>query len=200
MLSEAGRTRVEEAVREAETGTAGEIVVVLARQAGSYKSIPLVYALVGALATPWPLLMLTAWPAVRIFTLQALAASVLLALPAVFGLGLVPHRLKRARAQAAARREFRNRGMADTRGRTGILLYMAVAERYAEVIGDVTIADRVAEAEWRDVIDALVAGMAAGRIDEAMVAAVGRIGSILARHVPPGVDDRDELPNRIVVV
>lgn len=200
MLSEAERRRVEEAVRSAERNTAGEIVVVMARSAGTYKSVPLVYALLGALVTPWPLLLLTDAPAARIFTAQAAVMLACLALSFLLGPAAVPHRLKRARARAAAAREFLARGMDDTRGRTGILLYVAGAERYAEVLGDVGISERVAEPEWRGVIETLVAGMAEDRSADALVAAVAAIGAILERHVPPGAIDEDELPNRVVLL
>lgn len=200
MLTGPERDRVEEAVREAERGTSGEIVVVLARQAAGYRSVTLLYGLLGGLLTPWPLILATAMPAARIFAAQLAVTLAALAIAAWFGPALVPRSVKRDRARAAARREFASRGMADTRGRTGVLLYVAAAEHYAEVVGDVTISGRVSEAEWRAVIEALVSAMAAGRTADALVAAIGRIGTILARHVPPGADDRDELPNRVVLV
>lgn len=115
-------------------------------------------------------------------------------------LALVPGVWKRARAREAAEREFVARGLADTRGRTGILLYVAEAEHFAEVIGDVAISSRVNEAAWREVIEALVAAFRAGRRTDGLVAAIGRIGAILAEHVPPGSDDMDELPNRVVLL
>lgn len=200
MLSEDGRNRVEIAVREAERGTAGEIVVVLARQAASYKSVPLLYGLVGALLVPPILIDGTDLPAIRIFAVQLVVALAVVGLALLGGSALVPARLRRTRARAAAAREFLSRGMADTRGRTGVLLYVALAERYAEVVGDRTIAGRVDPAAWRDIIEALVAAMGEGRTADALVAAVERIGAVLARHVPPGADDTDELPNRIVLL
>lgn len=200
MLSAAERERVEAAVRHAEEGTAGEIVVVLARQAAAYKSVPPIYALVTALLVPWPLMLLTELSTPRIFTWQVTAALVVLALASWLGVKAAPPVLRRAQARAAAAREFRNRGMADTRGRTGVLLYIALAEHYAEVLGDLTISGRVEEDEWRGVIEALATEMAAGHRTDAIVAAVERIGAILARHVPPGTDNRDELPNRVVLV
>ena len=103
-------------------------------------------------------------------------------------------------ARSAAAREFASRGMTDTRGRTGILLYVAAAEHYAEVLGDVGIAQRVSEEEWKGVIETLVATMRDGPPADALVAAVEEIGAILARHVPPEAEHRDELPNRVVVV
>ena len=200
MLSPAERDRVEEAVRRAEAGTAGEIVVMIARQAGSYKSEPLLYGLFVALLVPWLLVLLTALSTPRILTLQAAVVALVMAAASFLGPHAVPWRLRRLRARAAAAREFASRGMTDTRGRTGVLLYVAVAEHYAEVLGDVGIAQKVEEAEWRGVIEALVAAMGTGRRADAVVAAVERIGTILARHVPPDAEDRDELPNRVVVV
>lgn len=200
MLSPAERDRVEEAVRRAEAGTAGEIVVMIARQAGSYKSEPLLYGLFVALLVPWLLVLLTALSTPRILTLQAAVVALVMAAASFLGPHAVPWRLRRLRARAAAAREFASRGMTDTRGRTGVLLYVAVAEHYAEVLGDVGIARKVEEAEWRGVIEALVAAMGTGRRADAVVAAVERIGTILARHVPPDAEDRDELPNRVVVV
>ena len=200
MLSPAERDRVEEAVRRAEAGTAGEIVVMIARQAGSYKSEPLLYGLFVALLVPWLLVLLPALSTPRILTLQAAVVALVMAAASFLGPHAVPWRLRRLRARAAAAREFASRGMTDTRGRTGVLLYVAVAEHYAEVLGDVGIAQKVEEAEWRGVIEALVAAMGTGRRADAVVAAVERIGTILARHVPPDAEDRDELPNRVVVV
>ncbi|TDR93079.1 TPM domain-containing protein [Enterovirga rhinocerotis] len=200
MLKPSERDRIEQAVRDAESGTAGEIVVVLARQAGRYKTEPLVYALLCALIAPWPLLFLTQLSAARIFTLQATIAALVLALASLLGPLAVPPALRRLRARTAAAREFASRGMADTRGRTGILLYVALAEHYAEVVGDLTIAERVDEAEWKGVIEALVEEMASDNTVDAIAVAVERIGAILSRHVPPEADDRDELPNRVVIV
>lgn len=200
MLSEEARDRVEAAVRDAERGTSGEIVVVLARRAGSYKSVPLAYGFAAALATPWPLILFSALSAARIFAIQLAVALVVIAGAAWAGMSAVPGSVRRDRARAAALREFAHRGMADTRGRTGVLLYVAAAERYAEVVGDVTISARVGEAEWHGVIEALQADMTAGRTADALVAAIGRIGEILARHAPPDQDDRDELPNRVIVI
>ncbi len=200
MLSGPERDRVETAVRAAERDTSGEIVVVLVRQASRYRSLPLLYGLLAGALAPWPLIAFTGWPAAEIVAMQIGIALAVVVLGSLLPPRFVPGPLGRARAREAAAREFVNRGMADTRGRTGVLLYVAVAERYAEVVGDVAIAGRVDEAEWRAVIEALVTRMAAGQAGDALIAAIAEIGAILARHVPPGEADRDELPNRIVLL
>lgn len=202
MLTASERLDVEAAVRRAEATTAGEIVVVATRQAGRYRSVPLVYGLATALLSPWPLLLWSDLSVTRIVVAQlALTlAALLVTAPARYRACLAPPAWRRARAREAAAREFVARGMADTRGRTGVLLFVAEAERYAEVVGDVGIAGRVDEADWRAVIDRLVPALADGRRGAGLAAAVAAIGDILARHVPPGEADTDELPNRVVVL
>ena len=100
MLTLADRERISAVIREVEAETAGEIVVVVSRAAASYRSVPLLYGLLGALATPWPLIWLTYLSATRIFLVQiiiALALMVAFSWPAR-RFALVPGFIKRARA------------------------------------------------------------------------------------------------------
>ncbi|HEX8167584.1 MAG TPA: TPM domain-containing protein [Beijerinckiaceae bacterium] len=202
MLDAADRERIAAAIREAEARTAGEIVVVVARQAGSYRSVPLLYALVGALAAPWPLIRLTDLSAAGIFIVQL---AVALAVAAAFSWpgrrpALVPRSIRRARAHEAAAREFLARGLTRTRERTGVLIFVALAERYAEVIADAGIAGRVDPAVWRDTVAELIEALRAGRAGDGLMSAVRRVGAILAEHAPPPADDADELPNKVIVI
>ena len=202
MLNPAERERIAEAVREAELGTVGEIVVVVARQASAYRSTVFLYARVAALLAPWPLIAATELSASRIVLAQTAAAVLAALVVAVPGwrLALVPRFLKRARAHEAAAREFAARGLTRTRARTGVLVYVAAAEHYAEVIADAGIAERVDPAVWRDTIEELVAALAAGRAADGLAVAVARIGAILAAHAPPPPDDTDELPNKVILI
>jgi putative membrane protein len=202
MLSAADRERVAAAIRAAEANTAGEIVVVVARQASGYRSVALLYALLGALVAPWPLIAFSELPAGRIFILQLAVALVLTIAFSWAGrrLALVPRWLKRARAREAAAREFLARGLTRTRGRTGVLIFVAVAERYAEVIADAGISDKVDPSVWRDTITELVGALRASQAADGLIAAVARVGAILAEHAPPGAADADELPNKVILI
>jgi putative membrane protein len=104
------------------------------------------------------------------------------------------------RAREAAAREFAARGLTRTRGRTGVLLYVAVAERYAEVIADTGLAQAADEAVWREIITELVAALTGGRAADGLVEAVARIGRVLAECAPRRADDADELPNKVIVI
>lgn len=197
-LDAAARQRIEAAVAEAERRTSGEIVVVVAARASRYRSFPVGLALAAALAVPWPLVALTAWSTGRVLAVQALATLVVLAAARLSGDRLVPQATRRRRAREAAARTFWTRGFDRTRGRTGVLIYVAAAERYVDVLADRSVADRVPEAAWRETVAALAVSLAAGDAEGGLVAAVRSVGVILAAHAPPGRDG-DELPNAVVV-
>ena len=201
MITAEERERLASAIRDAEARTAGEIVVV-AGQASGYRTVPVLWALLAALAVPWPLIWIATLGPSRIFQMQLLAAlalSVVLSLPKR-RYALVPGFMKRARAHEAALREFVGRGLTRTRERTGVLIYVAAAEHYAEILADTGIADRVDEGVWRETIADLIDAIKAGRAADGLIAAVRRVGSILADHAPPRTDDADELPNKVILL
>ena len=200
MLTDEERDRVAVAIREAERRTAGEIVVVVAARASAYRSVPLLYALLGGLAAPWPLIWLTALSAARIFALQLIVALVVLILFSLPKRSYVPGFMRHARCREAAAREFAARGLARTRGRTGVLIYVAAAEHYAEVVADAGIAAHVDETVWRDIIAKLVAALRTGQPADGLATAVNRVGEVLAQHAPPRGDNRDELSNKVILV
>ncbi|MBN9471761.1 MAG: TPM domain-containing protein [Bosea sp.] len=202
MLNSGDRDAIAEAVREAERRTSGEIVVVIDRAAGSYLAVPVVLALTAALFVPWPLLALTMTSAPRIFLLQLIAAALLLAVLLWYGRGgrFVPGFVKRRHAHETALREFTARGLTQTRGRTGVLLYVAVQERYAEIVADAGIDGKIDEASWKGIIEPLLGAAREDRLREGLEVAVRAIGEVLAAHAPPVADDVDELPNKVVIL
>lgn len=163
ILTESERTRIAQAIGRAEAGTAGEIVVLVAARAGLYRSPALALALAVALALPWPLILLTHFSAAEIALAQA--GGVLAALAATLNervrIALTPRPWRHERARAAARHEFLAHGLPATRGRTGVLIYVALAERYAEIVADSAVRARIPDGEWRAVLSALLD--AAGR-------------------------------------
>ncbi|MCA0423777.1 MAG: hypothetical protein LCH61_10700 [Proteobacteria bacterium] len=201
-LTREDRARVAAAIAKAESQTSGEIVCVFARQASDYRAIPVLWAAVLAFALPWPLLRLTSLDAATIHLVQ-LATFIVLAvllslLPA--RMALVPRFIRRNRARRAARDQFVTQELYRTANRTGCLIYVANAEHYAEVLADKGIADHVDPAVWRSAIEALTDGLTAGRAADGLVEAVEICGGVLATHCPPASVDRNELPDRLIVL
>jgi len=201
-VSEQDRARISTAIRAAEKKTSGEIVCVLAQSSSDVTALPILVAAVVALALPWLLVALTAMSVHRILVLQVLvfvALALVLCVPQV-RVALVPRRARRAVAHRAALEQFTIRGIARTKNRTGILIFVSLAEHYARIIADVGIAGRVPQSEWQGAIDALVAHMKYGRIADGFIIAIEVCGRVLATHFPRTETSRDELPDRIYLI
>lgn len=202
-LSEQDRARIASAIRASEARTTGEIVCVLARTSSSDAvGVPVMLAAVIALALPWMLMSLTAAPLQLMLSLQLLAFFGLLAvfcLPRV-RVALLPRAARRALAHRAAMEQFVSRGIARTRERTGILIFVSLAERYARIVADEGIASRVPREEWQGAIDVLRGHMREGHIADGFVTAIDRCGAVLAAHFPLVEGERSELPNRIYLI
>ncbi len=192
---------VSAAIQAAEKRTSGQIVCVLAHASSDYAHIPILWASALALATPWPLINYTPWSVQRIFLIQLLVfivAAIVFSLTPL-RLALVPRGVRRARAHRAALEQFVVRRIANTRNRSGILIFVSLAERYARIIADDGIAQKVQASEWQAAIDVLRDNMRAGRVARGFTAAIERCGVVLAAHAPPD-GSPNELPDRLYVL
>jgi putative membrane protein len=192
---------VSAAIREAEKHTCGQLVCVLAHSSSAYAYVSILWASVLALAAPLLLILFTQWSVQRIYLLQLaifiVTGFLLTWLPLRFA--LVPRALKRARAHRAALEQFVVRGISRTKNRTGVLIFVSLAEHYARIIADEGIAAKVHPAEWQAAIDALTAHMRDGQIAAGFTAAIARCGDLLATHAPPD-GSGNELPDRLYVM
>jgi putative membrane protein len=200
-FTKADHDAVSAAIREAEQRTCGQLVCVLAQTSSAYVHIPILWASVLALITPWPLIVFTQWSVERIFMTQ-LAVFIVAGLAFSFmplRLALVPRAVKRARAHRAALEQFMLRGITRTKNRSGVLIFVSLAEHYARIIADEGIAAKVGNAEWQLAIDALTAHMRDGRIAAGFTAAIERCATVLAAHAPPD-GSPNELLDRLYVI
>jgi putative membrane protein len=189
------------AIAAAEKNTSGQLVCVLAHASSDYVHVPIIWASVLALLTPWPLIEFTEWSVERIFLIQ-LVVFIVFAL--IFSwmplrLALVPRAVRRARAHRAALEQFVLRRVAHTKNRTGVLIFVSLAERYARIVADEGIAQKVPGSEWQGAIDALVSHIRAGRVAAGFTAAIERCGAVLAAYAPAD-GYANELPNRLYVM
>lgn len=212
--------QVTAAVAQAELGTSGEIVTVVARRSDKYHDVAAHY---GLLASLFVLALLSVWPGLAeaclapfhdewaegydlraLFTvalvLSALAwlivRLVLNAMP--LRLALTPRATKARRVRARALDLFRTAAEHRTVGGTGVLLYLSLDEHRAELIADESIHSRVAPDVWGAAMAALVTEVKQGRPGAGMAEAVRQIGLVLATHFPRAGDDRNELPDRLI--
>ena len=202
LIADHDMQRIADAISAAERKTSGEIVAVVTPQSSSYLYAPVLWAAVMALTVPWPLIKLTWWPATWIYLAQLATFLVLLGalFPKPIRRHLVPKSLKTSLARRRAREQFLVQNLHTTRGRTGVLIFVSVAERHAEILADAAIDARVPAGTWQGIVDTLTAEIGAGRPADGFIAAVTEIGQHLSRHFPPGSGDANELPNHLIVL
>jgi putative membrane protein len=202
LVAEADQRRIAAAITEAERATSGEIVAMIAPQSASYLHVPFLWAALVALAVPWPFVFWTWWPIQHIYLVQlatfaALAAALM---PMPVRLALVPRKVKHARAHRRAVEQFLAQNLHTTIGQTGVLIFVSVAERFAEIIADAAIHQKVPEETWQAIVADLTAHIGKGEAGEGFVRAIRAVGEHLARHFPPETQPRPGLSNHLIVL
>ena len=221
-LTQADHDRVTQAVAAAEAGTDGEIVTVVAGESDAYHDVALHWAVLGmllalAVLATWPGLVdtlhtLVADPWSEAPTTRAALTTALIVAAVAFLLGrilfewrplrmaLTPRATKARRVRRRAMTLFRASAEHRTRARTGVLLYLSLAEHRAELIADAAIHSKVAPEVWGEAMAALIERLRDGRPGDGMAEAVARVGIVLAEHFPRSHDDTNELPDRLIVL
>ena len=94
---------------------------------------------------------------------------------------------------------FERLGMHKTAARNGALVYISVTDRKLALIGDRGIHERVGEAYWQGLVDAVRGRMRQQQSRDGLIHAIAEVGRTLGRHFPRRPDDRDELPDDVSV-
>ena len=202
LINSDGQQRIAAAISTAEQKTSGEIVAVVAADSSAYLYVPFMWAALVALLVPWPFIHFTWMTMQSVWLIQLFVFVALLALimyrPIRFA--LVPKSTKRLRAHRRAIEQFLAQNLHTTEGRTGVLVFVSVAERYAEILADAGIHKKVTSAEWQGIVDQLTTAIGDGRSTDGFVDAINAIGVKLALHFPPGSADPPRLPNHLIVL
>lgn len=110
--------------------------------------------------------------------------------------------------QAALARECEHRaelelfasGARSTAGRTGVLIFVSMAEHRAVVLADEAIAKRLPESTWETLLKELLTDIRADKMGDGFVKAIGAMGEKLAPLFPPAEVNHDEISNRLRIL
>jgi putative membrane protein len=203
VLSEADRAAVRAALAEAEKRTVGEILPVVVERSDPHPAAEwlaaLAFLLVGsALLAPWlpwhhPALLLLAQ-----FVMGAVGFGLARVLPGFKRLFVFEDRANRV-AMEQAFQEFYANGLHKTEAATGVLIFVSLFEHRVVVMGDEGIDTKVNTEWWNAVNEAVLAGVRRGSLRDGLIEGVRRASDVLAEHFPWREDDRDEIPNRVIV-
>ncbi len=202
IISDTEKLDVENAITKAENKTSAEIVAVIARASAGYYYVPYMWGALVALAVPWPLIHWTWMPVQSIYIIQLAVFAGLTLILHYPGLrfALVPRSVMRNRAHQRAMQQFVAQDIYTTAGHTGVLIFVSVAERYAEIVVDSAVHQLVPDEEWKSIIDQLTAEIGQGHAAKGLIEAIRRTGEHLATHFPPSAAKENLLPNHLVMI
>lgn len=222
LIDAAARERVRAAVAAAEASTACELVPVVATASGRYDRAEDVCGL--WLACLAAVAVWLAWPHAAAAgdwgTPPAWAGPVVLvaAVAAAFTLGawlasrvgwvrrpFVPADQAADEVDAAAAKAFFDRRVHHTDGATGVLLFVSLYEHRAAVLADRAVTEALGEGFACEVCAVLTAGLrgegtGTGDPADALCGAIAEAARRLAPVLPRAADDRDELPDALVLL
>ena len=219
-LSEADHDKVSTAIAAAEAKSNGEIVAVATPISDPYHDVALHWAVTAMILVlawaawrpdwlSWWYEMVTGgWHAeptlgelltfLMILAVLKFTAVLLILKWMPLRLALTPGPTKQRRVRRRAIAVFKAAAERRTVGRTGILIYLSMAERRAEIVADEAILKITDETTWGEAMAELLAEVKAGRIGDGMVAAIERVGGILAEHFPRSGTDTNEIPDKLI--
>jgi putative membrane protein len=158
----------------------------------------------------WWLTLLFGWGAEggwRLLMLLVLGKMIFVFLVVRYALAWMPLRMavtpkgtKHRRVRRRAVEVFHTTCAQRTKGQTGVLLYLSLLERQAEIVADEAIHSRTEPEVWGEAMAALVTEIKAGRPGEGMVQSVEKIGEVLAKCLPPQSENPNELPDRLIEI
>jgi putative membrane protein len=219
-LSEADHAKVSAAIAAAEAQSDGEIVAVATPISDAYHDVGLHWALV-------PLFAVLAWAAWRptalvwwydfllggwqpeptlgqlltllmFFAVLKFTVALLILKWMPLRLALTPAATKHRRVRRRAIALFKAAAERRTVGRTGILIYLSMAEHRAEIVADEAITKVTTPDTWGEAMAALLVELKQGRVADGMIAAIERVGTVLAEHFPRSTTDTNEIPDKLI--
>lgn len=201
LLSQQDRKRIEDTIASVEERTAGELVVACLGRSDDYVGPRMTFAALGALAlaTVAHLIWLDV-DATWFLGMQVPAALLLFwafGIPGLLRLMLPPGYRSQV-VEMRAERMFLERGIFDTRDRSGVLILLSELEHRAVILGDKGVHERVKTDGWQDHVRHIGDGIRAGKPADGVCKVIEEVGEILARDFPVRPDDVNELPNTVI--
>ncbi len=219
-LSEDDHAKVSAAIAAAELKSDGEILAVATSLSDPYHDVALHWAvlvLIGVLAwaAAWPSALwwwldffLGGWrpePSLRetltfllILAVFKFTAVLLILRYMPLRLALTPGATKTRRVRRRAIAMFKAAAERRTVGRTGVLIYLSMGERRAEIVADEAITKVTTPETWGEAMAALLVDVKDGRPGDGIAAAVEQVGLVLAEHFPRSATDTNEIPDKLI--
>lgn len=210
--------KINQAVKKAERRTTGEIAVAFATESSDYASQELMFGIICGFVYSFLLMLFYSsiekiiqnrfWDYSPHHLLIFYGVSTFLVILVFFMLGNLPfvdrlivsEKTKIRKVHERAVRQFVESGIAHTRDRTGILIFISLLEKRVELLADRGISKKISQEQWNDMVNLMLEGIRKRHFIPHLVEAIARTGDLLASHFPAHPDDTNELCDDPVIL
>jgi putative membrane protein len=207
-ISKVDQEKIEACVREAESRTRGEIVLMVVPRSYHYPladvlgatavSFPVAIALTPALGGLFWVGPSNLWVFLAVLIPLFLAFHEAIKRVHILKRCFIPGKEMEEEVREAAHIQFFRKGLYRTREETGVLIYISLFERRVSVLGDRGISTVIPETHWNGVVSTIVQAIKDRRPAEGICRAVSEMSRILEEKFPVRRGDQNELGNLIV--
>ncbi len=200
-VDETGQRTMREAIEAIEAKSSIEVVVSvrprLRRWPSANAAVGATFAIAALAFTLFADIEFELWEILVLPWLAGMLGGLAVELVPPVSRALTPPRVRRDNLVEAARATFYELGVSRTRGRTGVLVFVALRERAATLVGDLGVIDAVGQRA----LDRIAAEIANAIPDgaTAVAKALSSHADDLGAALPRADDDIDELPNEVHV-
>jgi putative membrane protein len=202
-FSEAQIESMRKTVAEVEARTSGEVVPMVVGRSDPYPEVAgrssLGVCLLGAASTALAFPHLDPYLLVISLPVWALLGRALALIPGWVRLLAGSEALDEEVHQRALQ-AFVELDLSSTQGRSGVLIFFSLLEHRVEIIADRGIYEKVNRDIWVNTVRESTALVRKEGVVSAVNHAVESVGKLLATHFPRSPGDRNEIPDRVVIV
>jgi putative membrane protein len=202
-FSDSQKEKINAAIGEVETRTAGEVAVMIVDQSDTYPEANLLAGgIVGgllALSVTDLLFAASLWYFVPLYVVIAFGIG----WGARFWPGLLRYFTLGSRLENQVREEavksFYDKGLYKTRDKTGVLFFISLFEHRVWILADEGIYTKISQERLQEYAGDIARGIKDGNAAEVLIAEIHKVGEILAVHFPIKADDVNELSNKVII-
>lgn len=217
-LSSQDLEKINSAVKDAESKTAGEIAAAFTKESDSYAIYELMFAIAAGFIYFIVMMFLAggiekiiknlSWDYNPDHLLIFYGLSIFLVIFIFYWLAnfafidrlIVPGSVMRRKVNERAVRHFMEARVYDTCDRTGILIFISHLERRVELLADKGISQKIPQEKWDSIVNHIIAGVRSGRLVKHLTESIAECGKLLAEHFPIKPDDVNELKDDIAIL
>jgi putative membrane protein len=199
-VTEQVQAAVREAVTTIEKSSSVEVVVSmrarLERWPSAHAAVGTLFAIAMLGFTLFSDIEFPLWEILVFPVLAGMIGGVAVELIPALQRALTPKRVKAHFLHDASRAAFYDLGVHKTRGRTGLLVYVAIREQAAALVGDVAVVDAIGQPALDKLAATIAAAIPQGGV--AVATAIARLE--LSKQLPRAADDVNELADSMHIL